>query len=169
MNTFRRCCRPGCGRPAVATLSYAYSESTAYLGPLAPTSNPHMWDLCEKHAESIRPPVGWTLLKYEDLGFDYEEDDDLTALAEAVREAGRTQTGLVKHSEGRHRKPGPEGEDIFHHPSKHNLTLRAPENTPPTVVREKTGNQAPPAPKRRQATKGPTRRGHLRVVPDVEE
>ncbi|MGX6515446.1 MAG: DUF3499 family protein, partial [Corynebacterium amycolatum] len=29
MSVFRRCCRPGCGKPAVATLTYAYAESTA--------------------------------------------------------------------------------------------------------------------------------------------
>lgn len=123
-----------------------------------------MWDLCEKHAESIRPPVGWELLKYEDLGFDYEEDDDLTALAEAVREAGRTNTGLVDHSVGKHRKQ--EDDDHFRHPSKHNLTFATPENTPPTVVREKPTSGPP---ERRQAKKGPTRRGHLRVVPDATD
>ncbi|MBM4565482.1 DUF3499 family protein, partial [Rhodococcus hoagii] len=29
MRSLRRCCRPGCKNPAVATLTYVYSDSTA--------------------------------------------------------------------------------------------------------------------------------------------
>jgi hypothetical protein len=60
----------------VATLTYAYADSTAVVGPLATYSEPHSYDLCEEHALRLTVPRGW-------------EVDDLTALAEAVREAGR--------------------------------------------------------------------------------
>ncbi|GGG75952.1 hypothetical protein GCM10007338_11980 [Corynebacterium pelargi] len=87
VNHFRRCSRPGCGKPAVATLTYAYAQSTAVVGPLATSSDPHSWDLCEHHASKITAPLGWELLRVDALE---EDDEDLTALAEAVRQAGRS-------------------------------------------------------------------------------
>ncbi|MFC6318405.1 DUF3499 domain-containing protein [Corynebacterium gerontici] len=87
MNHYRRCSRPGCGKPAVATLTYAYAQSTAVVGPLATSSDPHSWDLCEHHASKITAPLGWELLRVDALE---EDDEDLTALAEAVRQAGRS-------------------------------------------------------------------------------
>ncbi|WP_156322729.1 DUF3499 domain-containing protein [Corynebacterium deserti] len=97
MSQFRRCSRPGCGKPAVATLTYAYSDSTAVVGPLAPAAEPHSWDLCEHHAERITAPLGWEMLRVNDITID--DDEDLTALAQAVREAGRTVSGLVPEDE----------------------------------------------------------------------
>jgi hypothetical protein len=79
-------------------LTYAYAESTAVVGPLAAASEPHSWDLCEKHARSITAPLGWELVRY-DVPSPAQDDDDLTALAEAVREAGRNATGLVLREE----------------------------------------------------------------------
>ncbi|MFC9514229.1 DUF3499 domain-containing protein [Nocardiaceae bacterium NPDC056970] len=89
MRSLRRCCRPGCKNPAVATLTYVYSDSTAVVGPLATVAEPHSWDLCETHASRITAPKGWELVRYEG-GFSSStpDEDDLTALAEAVREAG---------------------------------------------------------------------------------
>lgn len=89
MRSLRRCCRPGCKNPAVATLTYVYSDSTAVVGPLATVDEPHSWDLCETHASRITAPKGWELVRYEG-GFSSStpDEDDLTALAEAVREAG---------------------------------------------------------------------------------
>lgn len=95
MNEIRRCSRPGCGRPAVATLTYAYSEQTAVVGPLAQVPEPHSWDLCEVHGEKITVPIGWEMLRVDRIELD-DEDDDLLALAEAVREGGRVTTGLVE-------------------------------------------------------------------------
>ncbi|CAB0853150.1 DUF3499 domain-containing protein [Corynebacterium belfantii] len=92
MNHIRRCSRPGCGKPAVATLTYAYARSTAVVGPLSPNDDPHSWDLCEAHAARTTAPLGWELV-HEDLTFD--DESDLTALAEAVREAGTHASGLV--------------------------------------------------------------------------
>ncbi|WP_170851437.1 DUF3499 domain-containing protein [Rhodococcoides kroppenstedtii] len=89
MRAVRGCCRPGCNRPAVATLTYVYSDSTAVVGPLATVDEPHSWDLCEVHGSSITAPKGWDMVRYEG-GFATSgpDEDDLTALAEAVREAG---------------------------------------------------------------------------------
>lgn len=99
VRSLRRCCRPGCKNPAVATLTYVYSDSTAVVGPLATVAEPHSWDLCETHASRITAPKGWELVRYEG-GFSSStpDEDDLTALAEAVREAGlgerpRTDSG----------------------------------------------------------------------------
>lgn len=93
MSTFRRCCRPGCGRPAIATLVYAYSEKTAIVGPLAPSSDPHAWDLCQRHSEHITAPVGWEMVRIDNI--ELSDEEEITALAQAVSEAGRVTTGLV--------------------------------------------------------------------------
>jgi len=57
----RSCARPGCGQSAVATLSYAYSDSTVWLADLAPESHPMVHDLCGLHSSSVRVPRGWEL------------------------------------------------------------------------------------------------------------
>ncbi|APT84186.1 DUF3499 domain-containing protein [Corynebacterium aquilae] len=101
MSQFRRCSRPGCGKPAVATLTYAYSESTAVVGPLAPQSEPHTWDLCEHHAAKITAPLGWELLRVEDITI-RDDDDDLTALAKAVREVGGHGSSVLDEGPARH-------------------------------------------------------------------
>ncbi|MDY3127504.1 MAG: DUF3499 domain-containing protein [Corynebacterium sp.] len=93
MTEIRRCSRPGCNRPAVATLTYAYSEQTAVVGPLAEEHDPHSWDLCSEHADRITAPQGWELVRVDQV--DLFDDDELLALAAAVREAGRVTTGLV--------------------------------------------------------------------------
>lgn len=107
MSQFRRCSRPGCGKPAVATLTYAYAESTAVVGPLAPASEPHTWDLCESHAARITAPLGWELLRVEDIHIN-DDDDDLTALAKAVREVGGHGTDLIDESPFRHPSQRPQ-------------------------------------------------------------
>ena len=87
----RRCSRPGCARPAVATLTYVYSDSTAVVGPLATNDEPHSYDLCESHAVRLTVPRDWEVVRHVGgFGPAEPDDDDLTALAEAVREAGRT-------------------------------------------------------------------------------
>lgn len=82
MSANRRCCRPGCPNRAVATLTYVYADSTAVVGPLAVVDEPHSWDLCAAHALRITAPRGWNLVRHPDI--DVEEDDDLTALLDAV-------------------------------------------------------------------------------------
>jgi hypothetical protein len=86
----RRCSRPACSRPAVATLTYVYADSTAVLGPLATYAEPHCYDLCAVHGDRLTAPRGWEVLRLapdpELLG---PSSDDLEALADAVREAAR--------------------------------------------------------------------------------
>lgn len=88
----RRCSRTGCTDPAVATLTYAYADSTAVVGPLATYAEPHSYDLCEEHALRLTVPKGWEVVRHEgEFAPPEPSADDLTALAEAVREAGRGQ------------------------------------------------------------------------------
>ncbi len=86
VNVPRRCCRPGCPHYAVATLTFVYSDSTAVIGPLATAREPHSWDLCVNHASRITAPRGWELVRHAGPLTAPTEDDDLIALAEAVRE-----------------------------------------------------------------------------------
>ena len=86
----RRCSRTACGRPAVATLTYVYADSTAVLGPLATYAEPHCYDLCAEHSERLTAPRGWEVVRLAVEGGDSgPSSDDLEALANAVREAAR--------------------------------------------------------------------------------
>ena len=82
----RRCSRPACQRAAVHTLTYVYRDSTAVLGPLAAYVEPHCYDLCAAHADRMTVPLGWEVVRLPD-GPAEEREDDLEALANAVREA----------------------------------------------------------------------------------
>jgi hypothetical protein len=90
----RRCSRTACPRAAIATLTYVYSDQTAVVGPLATFAEPHTYDLCADHAERMTVPRGWEVVR---LSGEYVEPepshDDLLALANAVREAGRPRLG----------------------------------------------------------------------------
>lgn len=90
MSLSRRCSRTACPRRALATLTYVYSDQTAVVGPLATYAEPHTYDLCTEHAEGLTAPRGWEIVR---LSGEYVEPepshDDLLALANAVREAGR--------------------------------------------------------------------------------
>lgn len=83
----RGCSRAGCRSAATMTLTYVYSESTAVVGPLATFSEPHAYDLCELHAARLKVPHGWNVIKQEIDGMTQgPSDDDLMAIADAVRE-----------------------------------------------------------------------------------
>jgi hypothetical protein len=88
----RRCSRTACSRPAISTLTYAYAESTAVVGPLAPFVEPHTYDLCAEHAERLTAPRGWAVVRLpSEPASTVPSHDDLEALANAVREAARPQ------------------------------------------------------------------------------
>ncbi len=90
VRTHRRCSRSGCTEPAVATLTYVYADSTAVVGPLATSAEPHTYDLCELHARRLTAPRGWELVRHDgEYEFPAPTSDDLVALADAVREAAR--------------------------------------------------------------------------------
>ena len=86
----RQCSRSGCSRRAVATLSYVYADSTAVLGPLATQAEPGTYDLCAQHAGSLSAPKGWEVIRLEEVDPrpPGPDDDDLMALAQAVRAVG---------------------------------------------------------------------------------
>ena len=86
----RRCSRTACGLPAVATLTYVYADSTAVLGPLADVAVPGAFDLCAEHASRTSVPMGWEVIRLplDRRRNDPEADDELVALANAVREIG---------------------------------------------------------------------------------
>jgi hypothetical protein len=71
----------------VATLTFVYSDSTAVIGPLATAHEPHSWDLCVGHASRITAPRGWELVRHAGPLPSSPEEDDLVALADAVRES----------------------------------------------------------------------------------
>lgn len=86
MNT--RCCsRTACKKPPVYTLTYVYRDSTAVLGPLAVSVDPHSWDLCDMHAGRLVVPRGWDVVRLPPDPA-RERADDLEALANVVREVG---------------------------------------------------------------------------------
>jgi Protein of unknown function (DUF3499) len=88
--SIRRCTRTACTRPAVATLTYVYADSTAVLGPLATYAEPHCYDLCVEHSDRLTAPRGWEVVRLApDPDAMGPSSDDLEALANAVREAAR--------------------------------------------------------------------------------
>ncbi|ORA28869.1 DUF3499 domain-containing protein [Mycobacterium aquaticum] len=139
MNVPRRCCRPGCPHYAVATLTFVYSDSTAVVGPLATVSEPHSWDLCVGHASRITAPRGWELVRHAGPLPTHPDEDDLVALADAVREGhdGAAVRGSVTAG--------------FSDP--------APGITGGAVM----------APAVRRPEQNGRRRGHLRVLPDLDD
>ncbi|WP_075736661.1 DUF3499 domain-containing protein [Corynebacterium phocae] len=135
----KKCSRPGCSEPAVATLTYAYSEQTAVVGPLGVEDNPHSWDLCDKHSSRITAPHGWELLRVGHVELD---DDDLMGLAEAVG-AGRATGELGSDVDPIDYEPTFDGSD--------------PDRSNHPVFRM-----------RRVADVRAARRAHLSVVPDED-
>lgn len=74
------------------TLTYVYADSIAVLGPLATYSEPHAYDLCEIHGAKLTVPNGWQVIRRElNSGESGPSDEDLMAIAEAVREVGNRE------------------------------------------------------------------------------
>ena len=101
MSPVRRCSRTACGRPAVTTLTYVYADQTAVVGPLATYAEPHSYDLCEVHGERLSAPRGWEVMRLApDPSTIPRSQDDLLALADAVREAGRPMVEATRSPTG---------------------------------------------------------------------
>jgi hypothetical protein len=78
------------------TLTYVYSESTAVVGPLATFSEPHAYDLCVVHGTRLKVPHGWSVIKQELDGVSQgPSDDDLMAIADAVREVASQEVDSI--------------------------------------------------------------------------
>lgn len=95
----RRCSKAGCSAPAVATLTYAYADSTAVVGPLALRAEPGTYDLCKQHMGRLVTPRGWELIRLPMDADARPSADDLVALADAVREVGLTYDGVAAEVE----------------------------------------------------------------------
>ena len=122
----------------MATLTFVYSDSTAVVGPLATVREPHSWDLCVGHANRITAPLGWDLVRHAGPLPEFVDDDDLIALADAVREGRELPSAAPMTG--------------FSDPSG---AARAPASG--------AGMMAAAA---HQPTTAGRRRGHLRVLPD---
>lgn len=79
----RSCSKQTCNRDAVCTLTYVYSDSTAVIGALSARREPHAYDLCPVHADSLTAPRGWRVVRLEFP--DGWGRDDLDAVVQAVR------------------------------------------------------------------------------------
>jgi hypothetical protein len=78
----------------VATLTFVYVDSTAVVGPLATVRDPHSWDLCVGHASRITAPRGWELMRHAGPLPTSPDEDDLIALADAVREGREVMSAV---------------------------------------------------------------------------
>ncbi|WP_244925133.1 DUF3499 domain-containing protein [Actinomyces bowdenii] len=128
----------------MATLTSVYADSTIVLGPLATEAQPEAYDLCEKHVASFTAPRGWQVIR---LATEFApappSEDDLLALADAVREASRT--------------PRPSPQPAEHRPR--------PGGIVPGPVTGPAGAQGQGLPQPPEVLAGEiTRRGHLRVL-----
>ena len=63
---------------------------TVVLGPLADVAVPGAFDLCAEHASRTSVPMGWEVIRLplDRRRNEPEADDELVALANAVREIG---------------------------------------------------------------------------------
>lgn len=106
----RLCIRPGCQRPAAATLTYVYKDSSMIIGPLAVKAIPHTYDLCAEHAQTITAPTGWDVIR---LQTDYRPaeptSDDLSALADAVLQASKRTKRYIPPEQRETPRPVTEG------------------------------------------------------------
>ncbi|MFD7923618.1 DUF3499 domain-containing protein [Streptomyces sp. NPDC059740] len=129
MSLVRRCSRTACGRPAVATLTYVYADSTAVLGPLATFAEPHCYDLCAEHSERLTAPRGWEVVRLAtDSGPARPSGDDLEALANAVREAARPQERAAGTTGGHRGSAGREADPMEVARRGHLRVLRSPDS-----------------------------------------
>ena len=83
----RQCTRSGCKGRAVATLITC--TRTAVLGP-SHCGDAWLLDLCATHASKMTAPQGWEVIRLAepDTLVPEPDEDDLLALANAVREVG---------------------------------------------------------------------------------
>jgi hypothetical protein len=133
----------------VATLTFVYSDSTAVIGPLATAREPHSWDLCVSHAGRITAPRGWELVRHSGPLPNNPDEDDLVALAEAVREGRDAYAAIASYQLS--------GPPVNGFPDSNGHHVGAPAAAPGGGVLSPAGQLS--------AGTG-RRRGHLRVLPD---
>ena len=70
-------------------MTSVYADSSIVIGPLAPAHEPGCYDLCEPHATAMTAPRGWEIVRLPGAyGPLPASDDDLEALANAIRRVG---------------------------------------------------------------------------------
>ncbi|RKW70638.1 DUF3499 domain-containing protein [Galactobacter caseinivorans] len=112
MEPQRLCSRQGCGREAVATLTYVYADSTAVLGPLATLPEPHTYDLCAFHVDRFTAPRGWEIVRLEIPQQRPRVDrDDVYALADALHQAEKRDADTAGRLSPRRTRERLGGED----------------------------------------------------------
>lgn len=128
MSVIRYCSRPGCCRPAVATLEFNYAEQRAVIGPLAAVPYPHRWDLCEEHAARTSVPKGWELTVREDAQGDDAElaEEEMLALAHAVQQAQDAKISATPEPLPRVVRREDIPEPSGRHPARRNLPSSSP-------------------------------------------
>lgn len=57
----RQCSRSGCSDLAAVTLSYHYATSQVWIDHLTPEREPHLYDMCDRHADRLSVMRGWHL------------------------------------------------------------------------------------------------------------
>lgn len=55
----RICAKMRCGAEPAATVSLVYAERRILVADLLVERDPNLLDLCRKHVDRLRPPVGW--------------------------------------------------------------------------------------------------------------
>ena len=58
----RQCTRTGCSETAEVTLSYQYGQAQVWLDPLTAERDPHLYDMCGRHAGRLTAPQGWQVI-----------------------------------------------------------------------------------------------------------
>jgi len=87
-----RCCsRTACKQPPVYTLTYLYNDSNVRHWTARGLRRPSLWGpCCEMHAARLVVPRGWEVVRMQpDTA--QERADDLEALANIVRDVGRSE------------------------------------------------------------------------------
>ncbi len=122
------------------------------VGPLATVGEPHSWDLCVDHAGRITAPRGWELVRHAGPLPQAPDEDDLVALADAVRE-GRGNGSLLADL------PGGVATGFSDPPNGSHVTANS----------HVTAGSGVLAPAGRRPAAADRRRGHLRVLPDLTD
>jgi hypothetical protein len=68
----RICSKVACANSASSTLTYDYGDSMVVVGPLSTRVEPHGYDLCARHAASLRVPRGWQVVRRDPLPRDVD-------------------------------------------------------------------------------------------------
>ncbi|MCT2089443.1 DUF3499 domain-containing protein [Micrococcus terreus] len=173
MGPNRTCSKTSCQGSAVATLTYNYADSTVVLGPLSRLAEPHTYDLCRRHAQSMTAPKGWELLRLELPPGEYRpaEPDDLLAVAHAVQAPLQSRThGQFRAPEADQRQP----ERTESRGSSVDRSVRSPQDDAPATPERTSGAQGGSTARSERpeplGVDGPARPGRppLRLLKDPE-